>query len=191
MAEKVGLANIFHTSGLEIVARPNFSTCSTNFCGSLINHENGGASWPGQHFPHFGLGQRGQANEFLWRSYKSHEFLWKFFFNHENCGKSWPGQHFPHFGLGQRGQANFFHLFHEFLWKSCKSRKWWSTLAGQHFPHFGPRQHGQANEFLWKSYKSLKWWNKLAWPTFSTLRAWKSWPGQLFPLVPRISVEVL
>ena len=64
MVEKVGLANIFHTSGLENVARPTFSTFSTNLSGSLINHENSGKSWPGQLFPHFGPGKRGQANFF-------------------------------------------------------------------------------------------------------------------------------
>ena len=39
MVEKVGLANIFHTSGLENAARPPFYTFSTNLWGSLINHE--------------------------------------------------------------------------------------------------------------------------------------------------------
>ena len=67
------------------------------------------------------------------------------------------------------GQANFFHHFYD------------------------------SKDFLRNSWKK---WKKLAWPTFSTtnffhhlglqngLSPGKSWPGQLFPLFPRISEEV-
>ena len=41
----------------------------------ILNHENGGKRWPGQHFPHFGLGTRGQANFFQ----LFHESLRKFY----------------------------------------------------------------------------------------------------------------
>ena len=93
---------------------------------------------------------------------------------------------FSTFRAWKHGQAN------EFLWKSYKSLKWWNKLAWPTFSTLRAwKSWHKSHEFLWKSYKSLKWWNKLAWPTFSTLPAWKSWPSLLFPLVPRISVEVL
>ena len=46
----------------------------TKFCGSPYNHENCGKSWSGRHFPHFGVGKRGQAN-FFQSSIMSEEIL--------------------------------------------------------------------------------------------------------------------
>ena len=61
-----------------------------------------------------------------------------------------------------------------------------SSFSGKrghaNFSHF-------YHEFLRKPLESRQSWKKLAWKTFSTLRVWKTWPGQLFPFFPQISEE--